>query len=145
MPDLLVAVEKAALTHLKADTGFTAVIPSAQILTSDGHANPPKPFVKPGTAIVGPYTGHRRRRDIRFPFYIRADVRKSGTGVVLELARDHMGRCVSALCDSLYKARLPVPGGTAHFELVNDIRRKVDGEADALEANIEFRVKVMAG
>lgn len=145
MPDLLVAVEKAALTHLKADAAFVAVIPAAHILTSDGVATPPKPFVKPGTAIVGPYTGHRRRRDIRFPWYIRADVRKSGSGVVLELARDHMGRCVAALCDSLYRARLTVPGGTARFELVNDIRRKVDGEADALEANIEFRVKVMAG
>lgn len=145
MLDLLVAVEKAALAHLKADTAFTAVIPAAQILTSDGGATPPRPFVKPGTAVARPYTGHRRRRDIRFPFYIRADVRKSGTGAVLELARDHMGRCVTALCDSLYKARLPVPGGTAHFELVNEIRRKVDGEADAREANIEFRVKVMAG
>ncbi|WP_447724627.1 hypothetical protein [Sphingomonas koreensis] len=144
MPDLLVAVEKAALAHLKADAAFVAVIPAAQILTSDGSAVPPKPFVKPGTAIVSPYTGHRKRRAIRFPLYIRADARKSGTGAVLELARDHMGRCVDALCDSLYRARLPVSGGTARFELINDIRRKVDGEADALEANIEFRVVVMA-
>lgn len=145
MSDLPVAVEKAALAHLKADASFVAIIPAANVLTSDGVANPPKPFIKPGTAIVRPFTGHRQRRDIRFPLYIRADVRKSGSGVVLELARDHMGRCVAALCDSLYRARLPVPGGTAQFELVNDIRRKVDGEADALEANIEFRVKVMAG
>lgn len=145
MPDLLVAVEKAVLAHLKTDDSFVAVIPVAQILTSDAGATPARPFVKPGTAVVGPYTGHRMRRSMRFPFYIRADVRKSGTGAVLELARDHMGRCVEALCASLYRARLPVPGGSARFELVNDIRRKVDGEADALEANVEFRVVVVAG
>lgn len=145
MSDLLVAVEKAVLSHLKADAAFTAVIPAGNVLASDAGIPTTKPFVKPGTAIDGPYTGHRQRRSIRFPIYIRADVRKNAQGATLERARDHMGRCVGALCASLYKARLPVTGGTAHFELVNGIRRKVDGEADALEANIEFRVTVMAG
>lgn len=145
MTDITVAVEKAALAHLKNDAEFVAVIPAASVLTSDGVANPTRPFVKPGTAITGPYTGHRQRRSIRLPFYIRADARMNGQGGMVETARDHMGRCVGALCDSLYHARLTVPGGTAKFMLLNDVRRKVDGEADALEANIEFRVTVVAG
>lgn len=145
MTDLLVAAEKAALTHLKNDAAFVAIIPAANVLTSDGAANPARPFVKPGTAVTAPYTGHRKRRSIRLPFYIRADARMNGQGGKVETARDHMGRCVEALCDSLYRARLMVPGGTAKFMLLNDVRRKVDGEADALEANIEFRVTVVAG
>lgn len=145
MTDLLVAVEKAALSHLKDDAAFTAVIAAASVLTSDAGVVTARPFIKPGTAIVGPLTGHRQRRSLRLPFYIRADARKNGGGAVLELARDHMGRCIDALCQSLYRARLSVPGGTAQFVLVNDVRRRVDGEEDALEANVEFRVRVMAG
>lgn len=144
MPDLIVAVEKAALAHLKADASVTAVIPAAQLFSQDAPANPPKPFAKPGTPIARPFTGHRRRREIRFSWFIRADARFSGSAMI-ETARDHMGRCAGALMDSLYRARLPVEGGTAHFMLNNDIRRQVDGEPDALEANIEFIVKVVAG
>nr|WP_245646564.1 hypothetical protein [Sphingomonas soli] len=119
------------------------MIPAAQLYRK-APASPTKPFAKPGTAISGPLTGHRKRRDIRLPIYIRADARKIGTTIVEE-AEDHMSRCAAAIMDSLYRARLPVPGGTAKFVLINDIRRMVDGEADAMEANIEFRARVMAG
>jgi hypothetical protein len=144
--DPVVALEKAALTHLKADAAVTAVIPAAQLYTYDGAPpSPPKPFAKPGTSIAAPLTGHRRRRDIRFTIFVRADARQDGAGTVLETARDHMGRCVSVIVDSLYRARLPIPGGNAKLVLINDIRRMVDGEQDALEANIEFRARLMAG
>lgn len=146
MPDPVVALEKAALAHLKADAGVLAVFPAAQIYTSDGApATPPKPFLKPGTPIASPLTGHRRRRDVRFTIFIRADARRNGTNDIVETARDHMGRCVDAVVNSLYRARLPIPGGTAKLILVNDIRRAVGGEKDAQEANIEFRARVMAG
>ena len=144
MADLVVALEKAVLTHLKADPAVTAVIPASQIYPQQAPSSPAKPFVKPGTQIAGPLTGHRQRREIRFPLYVRADMRKNGAGAVIESARDHMGRCVGAIVDSLYRARLVVAGGTAQFVLVNDVRRMVDGEADAMEANIEFRARVMA-
>lgn len=145
--DLVVAVEKAALTHLKADATVTVVIPAAQLYAQDtAPATPPKPFAKPGTPIEAPFTGHRKRRDIRFTMYVRADARKNGSGATIETARDHMGRCVSAITDSLYRSRLSVPGGTARFELLpGGARRMVDGETEAMEANIPFRVKVMAG
>lgn len=139
--DLVVEVEKAVLAHLKADPAVAAIL---TIYTQQAPATPTKPFVKPGTQIAGPLTGHRRRRDIRFPLFVRADARMVNNQLV-ESARDHMGRCVSAVVDSLYRSRLRVFGGTAKFVLVNDIRRNVDGEADAMEANIEFRVRAIAG
>jgi hypothetical protein len=144
VPDLVVPLEKAVLAWLKADAAVTAIIPTTQIYPQRAPATPLKPFCKPGTQIAAPYTGHRRRREIRFPVYIRADARKNGSEII-ETARDHMGRCVGAIVDSLYRARLPVSGGTAQFVLINDIRRMVDGEADAMEGNIEFRARVMAG
>lgn len=143
--DLVVAVDKAVFAHLRSDVTVTSVIPLAQVYRRDSiPALPPIPFLVPGTPISAPFTGHRRRRSMRYPVYIRADQRGPESAPT-ELAGDHMGRCVEAVTNSLYKARLTVPGGTAHFELVNDIRRKVDGEKTALEANIEFRVVVMAG
>lgn len=142
--DALVTVEKAALAHLKADAAFTAVIPSANVHTSDGVALPAVPFIKPGAAISSPLYGRKRWRDIRLPFYIRANARTVNK-VRVETARDHMGRCVHALCESLVQARLSVPDGEARFILINDIRRIVDGEADCLEATIEFRVRLLVG
>lgn len=146
MVDLVVALEKAALSHLRNDPAVTAIIPAVQLFASDGApAVPPKPFAKPGTPITGPLTGHRRRRDVRFTLYVRADARKNGGGETIETVRDHMGRCVGALVDSLYRSRLPVPGGTAKLVLINDIRRLVDGDTGAMEANVEFRARIIAG
>lgn len=145
MADLVVPLEKAVLAHLKEDTVVTAVIPETQIYPQQAPANPVKPYAKPGTQIAGPLTGHRRRREVRFPLYVRADVRKNEFEQEIETARDHLGRCVGAIVDSLYRARLTVAGGTAQFILVNDVRRMVDGEAGAMEANIEFRARLMAG
>lgn len=146
MTDLLVALEKAALAHLKADAAVTAVIPAARLYASDrAPATPAVPFAKPGTPIAGPLTGHRRRRESRFTMYVRADARKNGSGAIVETARDHMGRCVAAITSSLYRARLAIPGGNAQLLLINDIRRLVDGETEAMEANVEFRARVMAG
>lgn len=146
MADLVVALEKAALSHLKADALVAAIIPAVQIYPYGGApATPPKPFVIPGSPVTSPLTGHRQRREVRFTLYVRADARKNASGALLETARDHMSRCVGAIVDSLYRARLPIPGGTAKLVLVNDIRRMVDGETEAMEANIEFRARVMAG
>lgn len=143
--DPVVELRRAALRHLAADGTVTAVIPVAQHYPEAAPANPTKPFLKSGTPIAGPLTGHRRRRTVRFPIYVRADARRSANGAMIETSADHMGRCVSAIVNSLYRARVPIPGGTAKLTLVNDIRRNVDGETDAMEANIEFSARVMAG
>lgn len=145
MPDLVVALEKAVLAHLRNDPSVIAVIPADSLHAYDGAPpSPPRPFAKPGTQITSPLTGHRRRRNARFTMYVRADTRKHGAQTV-ETARDHLGRCAGVIIDSLYRSRVPIEGGTAKLVLVNDIRRMVDGEKDSMEANIEFRARVMAG
>lgn len=139
MPDLVTEVRRAVLIRLKNDPAVTELVPAASIYPQSPPALPSSPFIKTGVLIASPHAGRRDGRSVRVPIYIRANALPSMTG------EDHIGLIAGAVAESLYRARLSVLGGTAKFTLINDIRRQVDGEASAYEANIEFRANLIAG
>lgn len=145
MADLVTELRRAVLVALKADNGWTALVPAASTYGQQAPANPSRPFAKLGTPIASPmegacFSGER----IRVTVYILAGPRLNGSGQTIETAEDHLGRIVAKAKDVLHRGFLPITGGHAKLRFVNDIRRQVDGEADLFECNLEFIAKLMA-
>lgn len=143
-PATLTHIRTAALGALKASPEFVAIVPASQIHPMTAPSNPTTPFVKPGTPISTPIDAVCVRGDeIRWTLFARADARFNDSGAMVELGEDHMARLIAAAKSVLHNRRFAVPLGTAHFRYITTVMRQVDGEADAFEANIQFRVRAV--
>jgi hypothetical protein len=134
-------VRRAILTRLKADTGVTALVPTARI-------NPPGVPVWPFIVLRSPVTLPLRASCLRgglvtWDVHAFAGPRLSA-GAVVETAEDHAGSIGAAIEAALADNRIALEGGaTAHIRL-SDIRLLQDGDPDHYHWFCQINARVLA-
>jgi hypothetical protein len=134
-------VRRAALPHLKADTGLTALVPAESI---NPRGVPTWPFIALRAPVTQPLRASCvRGGELAFGIHAFAGPRLVA-GAVVETGEDHAGRIGARIEALLDGVRMSIEGGgTAHLSL-SDIRLLEDGDPDQFHWFAQLNARVLA-
>lgn len=141
--DSTLAVRRALMTAMKADTALTALVPAARIYPQVPDKTPTWPFVRYGSPTSVPLRAScLDGAEHTIAIHAFAKQRKQGQSAV-ETAEDHAARIGAAIARALDARTLTVDGGKLKVNWRGS-QLLIDGdERDAFHAVVNFRVRAM--
>ena len=142
--DPSLAVRKAALTILKADTPLIALVPAASMFTQSPPAAPTMPFLRSGAPTFVPIRATCvDGGDVTMAMHCFSDGRRSGDTLV-EGAEDHACHITAAMASALDGQRISYGDGSIRIMVSGTQVMQDPEEASAYHGIVNIRARVIA-